>query len=83
MTTNLLKITNLKTHFFTSKGTVKAVDGVNIEIKTGESVGLVGESGSGKSVTATSIMGLVPSPQGSLRCAKLEAIKLPCVFKIR
>ena len=66
MTTNLLKITNLKTHFFTSKGTVKAVDGVNIEINSGESVGLVGESGSGKSVTATSIMGLVPSPPGKI-----------------
>lgn len=64
--TNLLKITNLKTHFFTSKGIVKAVDGINIDINSGESVGLVGESGSGKSVTATSIMRLVPSPPGKI-----------------
>ena len=66
MTTNLLKITNLKTHFFTSKGIVRAVDGINLDINVGESVGLVGESGSGKSVTATSIMRLVPSPPGKI-----------------
>jgi oligopeptide/dipeptide ABC transporter ATP-binding protein len=64
--TNLLKIINLKTHFFTSKGIVKAVDGINLDINLGESVGLVGESGSGKSVTATSIMRLVPSPPGKI-----------------
>jgi len=66
VTQDLLKIENLKTHFFTSGGVVKAVDGVDLTIKKGESIGLVGESGSGKSVTALSIMRLVPSPPGRI-----------------
>ncbi len=63
---NLLEIVDLKTHFFTDTGTVKAVDGVNLAIREGESVGLVGESGSGKSITALSILRLVPSPPGKI-----------------
>lgn len=62
MSEELLNIHNLKTHFFTSLGTIRAVDGVNIEINRGNVLGLVGESGCGKSVTAISIMGLVPYP---------------------
>jgi len=62
----MLKLQNLKTHFFTSEGIVKAVDGVDLTITEGESVGLVGESGSGKSVTALSIMRLVPNPPGRI-----------------
>ena len=58
----LLSVKNLKTYFFTSMGTVKAVDGVSLEINKGEAVGLVGESGCGKSCTALSIMRLVPLP---------------------
>ncbi len=58
----VLSIRDLKTHFFTSVGTVMAVDGINIEIRKGEAVGLVGESGCGKSCTALSIMRLVPIP---------------------
>ncbi|GAI90025.1 unnamed protein product, partial [marine sediment metagenome] len=54
----LLKAKNLKTHFFTHEGTVKAVNGISFEIKLGETLGLVGESGCGKSVTALSIMRL-------------------------
>jgi oligopeptide/dipeptide ABC transporter ATP-binding protein len=62
----LLNINNLKTHFFTSRGVIKAVDGINVKINRRESVGIVGESGSGKSVTALSIMKLVPNPPGRI-----------------
>jgi len=58
----LLKIHNLCTNFFTYRGTVKAVDGISLELKEGEVLGLVGESGCGKSVTLLSILGLVPYP---------------------
>jgi oligopeptide/dipeptide ABC transporter ATP-binding protein len=66
LSNNILEIIDLKTHFFTDEGTVKAVDGVNLTIGEGESVGLVGESGSGKSMTAFSILRLVPSPPGKI-----------------
>ena len=58
----ILKIENLKTYFDTFAGLVKAVDGVSIEVREGETLGLVGESGSGKSVTALSILRIVPRP---------------------
>ncbi len=60
MTGELLKIEGLKTHFFTSDGVVRAVDDVSLEIQPRETLGLVGESGCGKSVTAYSIMRLLP-----------------------
>ncbi len=63
---HLLKITNLKTYFFTDAGVVKAVDGIDLNIVAGETLGLVGESGCGKSATALSILRLVPSPQGKI-----------------
>jgi peptide/nickel transport system ATP-binding protein len=58
----ILRIENLKTYFDTWAGIVKAVDGVSLDVREGETLGLVGESGSGKSVTALSILGIVPRP---------------------
>jgi peptide/nickel transport system ATP-binding protein/oligopeptide transport system ATP-binding protein len=62
----LLSIKNLQTHFFTHEGTVRAVNGVNLTIAKGETLGVVGESGCGKSVTALSIMRLIPDPPGKI-----------------
>jgi oligopeptide/dipeptide ABC transporter ATP-binding protein len=59
---DLLEIRNLRTYFYTSDGVVPAVDGVDLSIPRGRTVGLVGESGSGKSVTSLSIMRLIPPP---------------------
>ncbi|HVC34426.1 MAG TPA: ABC transporter ATP-binding protein [Chloroflexota bacterium] len=58
----LLRLGNLRTYFYTSDGVVPAVDGVDLVIRRGRTVGLVGESGCGKSVTSLSIMRLVPPP---------------------
>ena len=69
---DILRIEDLKTYFFTHEGTVKAVDGVNLKIKKGETLGLVGESGCGKSVTALSIMRLIPSPPGKIVSGKIH-----------
>jgi peptide/nickel transport system ATP-binding protein len=60
--TEVLSISGLRTQFRTDRGVVKAVDGIDLSIHEGETVGLVGESGSGKSVTALSSMGLVDNP---------------------
>ena len=62
----LLEVENLRTHFFTSDGVVKAVDGVSFNIDSGESLALVGESGCGKSITALSIIQLIPNPPGRI-----------------
>ena len=62
----LLRIENLKTQFFTSAGTVKAVDGITYNVEEGETVALVGESGCGKSVSALSILRLIPWPPGKI-----------------
>lgn len=66
MSKKLLEVSDLKTHFFTDDGVVKAVDGVSFSIKEGETFGLVGESGCGKSVTALSIIRLIPDPPGKI-----------------
>ncbi|MEQ1760183.1 MAG: ABC transporter ATP-binding protein [Vicinamibacterales bacterium] len=64
--TPLLSIRGLRTHFYTEGGIAKAVDGIDLDIQSGEVVGLVGESGSGKSVTALSILRLIPDPPGKI-----------------
>jgi len=62
MADRLLEVSNLRTYFYTEAGVVKAVDGISLDVSTSETVGLVGESGSGKSVTAQSILRIVPPP---------------------
>ena len=58
----VLDIRDLKSHFFTAKGEISAVDGVSIEVPAGKIIGIVGESGCGKSMTAMSVMGLLRHP---------------------
>ena len=62
----LLEVRGLTTHFFTDEGTVEAVDNVSFSVEEGEIVGVVGESGCGKSVSALSIVRLVPDPPGKI-----------------
>ena len=67
----LLELGDLRTQFFTTAGTVKAVDGVSYDIEAGETVGIVGESGCGKSVSALSILRLIPDPPGKIVGGKI------------
>ena len=67
----LLEIQNLQTHFVTDAGTVRAVDGVNLTVRKGETLGIVGESGCGKSVTALSVLRLIPNPPGKIVAGKI------------
>ena len=67
----LLELEDLKTQFFTTAGTVKAVDGVSYDVEKGETVGIVGESGCGKSVSALSILRLIPDPPGKIVGGKI------------
>ncbi len=67
----VLDVQGLKTHFFTKTGVVKAVDGVSFTLMPGETLGIVGESGSGKSMTALSLMQLVPQPAGRIVAGKI------------
>lgn len=80
MSPPILEVNDLRTHFFTRAGVVKAVDGVSFSVGPGEIVGLVGESGSGKSVTGFSLMGLVDPPgrivSGSIKLDGEELIGL-------
>jgi oligopeptide transport system ATP-binding protein len=62
----LLEVENLRTHFHTDYGTVRAVDGVTFDIQQGGKLGIVGESGSGKSVTVLTLMQLIPQPPGEI-----------------
>ena len=64
--TALLEVRNLKTHFFTREGVVHAVDGISYTLDKGKTLGIVGESGCGKSVSAMSIMRLIPDPPGKI-----------------
>jgi oligopeptide transport system ATP-binding protein len=62
----LLEVNDLKTYFFTREGVVQAVDGISFSLEKGKTLGIVGESGCGKSVTALSIMGLIPKPPAKI-----------------
>ncbi len=62
----ILQIKDLKTYFYTYEGVAKAVDGVSYQLAKGEPLGVVGESGCGKSVTALSILRLIPDPPGKI-----------------
>ena len=62
----LLKVKNLKTHLVLARGTVRAVDGVDLEVGEGETLGVVGESGSGKTMTSLSILRILPKPMGRI-----------------
>jgi peptide/nickel transport system ATP-binding protein len=71
MSTRLLEIENLSVHFHIPEGVARAVDGISFHLAAGETIGLVGESGCGKSVTALSILGLIPSPPGRIESGKI------------
>ena len=71
MNNNLLEIQDLLVSFQTDVGVFKALDNISLNIKKGEILGLVGESGCGKSVTALSIMRLIPYPQGKIKSGKI------------
>src|SRR5438128_3636877 len=78
----LLEVKNLKTYFAVEGGTLHAVDGVSFSLEAGRTLGIVGESGCGKSVTALSIMGLVPQPPGRIAGGEIlfegaDLLKLP------
>ncbi|HEU6443647.1 MAG TPA: ABC transporter ATP-binding protein [Gaiellaceae bacterium] len=68
----LLDVKDLKTHFFTREGVVRAVDGISFSLEPGRALGIVGESGCGKSVTALSIMGLIPRPPARIVDGSVE-----------
>ncbi|NTV58702.1 MAG: ABC transporter ATP-binding protein [Deltaproteobacteria bacterium] len=79
---DLLEIRNLKTYFHVRGALLKAVDDVTLNMKKGETLGLVGESGCGKSVTASTIMGLVPMPPGFIAGGEIlfegvDLVKIP------
>ena len=67
MTSPILEVENLRTYFRTDAGLARAVDGVSFHVNPGETLGIVGESGSGKSVTALSVMQLIPRPPGEIQ----------------
>jgi peptide/nickel transport system ATP-binding protein len=68
----LLSIRGLRTYFWTEAGVARAVDGVDLDVMAGEILGLVGESGSGKSVTALSVLRLVPDPPGRIVAGEIR-----------
>lgn len=90
MTETILQVNNLKVNFNVESGVVKAVDDVSFNIKRGETLGLVGESGCGKSVTAFSLLRLIPMPPGEIVAGQviwdnrdLLQLPLPELIKVR
>jgi oligopeptide/dipeptide ABC transporter ATP-binding protein len=90
MSNQLIKVQNLKTYFYTEDGVIPAVDGVSFTINEGATLGIVGESGCGKSVTALSILRLIPQPPGKivegnvfLRNVDLLTLSEPEMRKVR
>ena len=86
----LVDVRGLKTYFHTEAGTAKAVDGVDFNVRRGEVLGIVGESGSGKSVTALSLVRLIPNPPGEIFAGEVhfqgrDLLKIPLeeMYKIR
>jgi len=81
MTSPLLAVSSLKTYFFTPRGLIKAIGGIDFSIAAGRTLGLVGESGCGKSMTALSILRLVPEPgrivEGKIAFAGEDLLRLP------
>lgn len=77
----LLTVSNLKTYFFTRDGLTKAINGIDFTIKRGETLALVGESGCGKSITALSLLRLIPEPgkivEGEIRFDDLDLLRIP------
>jgi peptide/nickel transport system ATP-binding protein/oligopeptide transport system ATP-binding protein len=77
---NLIEVRNLHTHFFTQYGVARAVDGLDFQVRLGETLALVGESGSGKSVTGLSIISLIDEPgrivEGEVRLGGVDLLKL-------
>jgi oligopeptide/dipeptide ABC transporter ATP-binding protein len=72
MNDKLLNIEELRVSFHLPEGNARAVDGISFDLAAGETLGLVGESGCGKSVTALSILGLVPSPPGQIEAGRIK-----------
>ena len=67
----LLRVRNLRTSFNTPEGKITAVNGISFDVEHGETLALVGESGCGKSVSALSILRLVPNPPGVIECGEV------------
>jgi len=79
----LLKISDLRTHFFTRAGVVKSVNGISLEVRRGETLAVVGESGSGKSVTSLSVMRLIDAPGRIVSGSIVLRTKLGAVLDVR